>query len=249
LTISFLESAKGKEVALEIPRQETCSSCKGSGTKSGSAPKTCSACHGAGQVRMSQGFFSIMRTCPTCGGSGTIVDNPCSNCGGEGRKRTVRKISVKVPAGVETGSRLKVSGEGEAGIHNGPRGDLYVVIQVESHPVFAREDDHILCEQPIPMITAIMGGEIDVPTLDGFVSMKIPAGSQSGKMFRLRGKGFPNLRGLGTGDLLVTILVETPVKLNDKQRQLLKEFGQQGGADMYPGVQAFMDKIKKTMGR
>jgi molecular chaperone DnaJ len=249
LSVSFLDSARGKEVSLEIPRQETCATCKGTGTKSGAAPKTCSACHGAGQVRMTQGFFSIMRTCPTCGGAGTVVDNPCPTCGGEGRKRTVRKISVKVPPGVETGSRLKISGEGEAGIHGGPRGDLYVVIQVESHPVFSREDDHVACEVPIPLLVAVLGGDVEVPTLDGFVTMKIPVGTQSGKMFRLRGKGFPNLRGLGTGDILITVVVEIPVKLNEKQRQFLKEMAKLGGNDMYPSVQAFTEKVKKSIER
>jgi molecular chaperone DnaJ len=249
LTISFLDSARGKEVSLEIPRQETCSTCKGTGTRSGAAPKTCPSCHGAGQVRMAQGFFSIMRTCPTCGGAGTVVENPCPACGGEGRKRTIRKISVKVPPGVETGSRLKISGEGEAGLHGGGRGDLYVVLQVESHPVFAREDDHILCEVPVPLTTAILGGDVDVPTLDGFVAMKIPAGTQSGKTFRLRGKGFSNLRGLGNGDLMVTVVIETPVKLNDKQKQLLKEFNRLGTGEMYPEVQAFAERVKKSLER
>jgi molecular chaperone DnaJ len=249
LSISFLDSARGKEVSLEIPRQETCGTCKGTGTRSGTAPKTCPACHGAGQVRMTQGFFSIMRTCPTCGGAGTVVDNPCPACGGEGRKRTIRKISVKVPPGVETGSRLKISGEGEAGLHGGARGDLYVVIQVESHPVFSREDDHVLVSVPMPLTTAVLGGDLDVPTFEGFVSMKIPAGTQSGRMFRLRGKGFPNLRGLGSGDLMVTVVIETPVRLNEKQKQLLKEFARLGSGETYPEVQAFAERVKKSLER
>lgn len=244
LSVSFMDSARGKEINLEIPRMETCSACRGAGTRSGSQPKTCPTCRGTGQVRMSQGFFTVMRTCGTCGGEGTVVDDPCLSCGGEGRKRTVRKISVRVPAGVETGSRLKVSGEGEAGLHGGPRGDLYVVIQVESHPVFAREDDNVLCEVPVPLTTAILGGEVDVPTLTGIVAMKIPAGTQSGKVFRLRGKGFPNLRGLGTGDELVTVRVEIPARLNDKQRQILKEFARVGGDETHPAVKNFNEKIR-----
>jgi molecular chaperone DnaJ len=249
LSISFLDSARGKEVSLEIPRQETCATCKGTGTRTGTAPKACPACHGAGQVRMTQGFFSIMRTCPTCGGSGTVVENPCPACGGEGRKRTIRKISVKVPPGVETGSRLKISGEGEAGIHGGARGDLYVVIQVEANPIFSREDDDALCAVPVPLTTAILGGEVEIPTLEGFVTMKIPAGTQHGRLFRLRGKGFANLRGLGSGDQLVTVIIETPVRLNEKQKQMLKDFARSGSGEMYPEVQAFVEKAKKILER
>jgi molecular chaperone DnaJ len=244
LTISFMDSARGKDIELEIPRLETCSVCKGAGTRSGSQPKTCPTCHGAGQVRMSQGFFTVMRTCGTCGGEGTVIDDPCPACGGEGRRRIVRKISVRVPPGVETGSRLKISGEGEAGVHAGPRGDLYVVIQVEPHPIFSREDDNVQCEVPIPLSIAVLGGEVDVPTLTGLVAMKIPAGTQSGKVFRLRGKGFPNLRGLGTGDQLVTVQVDIPARLNEKQRQFLREFARAGGDEASPAVKSFTDKIK-----
>lgn len=249
LTISFMDSARGKEINLEIPRLETCGTCKGTGSKNQSPPKTCPTCHGAGQVRMSQGFFSLMRTCPTCGGEGTVVDNPCPACNGEGRKRTVRKIAVKIPPGVETGSRLKISGEGEAGLHGGPRGDLYVVIQVESHPLFNREDDHVVCEVPVPLTTAVLGGDIDVPTLTGLVSMKIPAGTQSGKVFRLRGKGFSNLRGLGSGDQLVTVRVETPTRLNERQRQILRDFARLAGEETQPAVREFAEKIREWFKR
>ncbi len=244
LTLSFLESARGKDIMLEIPRLETCGTCRGTGSKGGAAPKTCATCRGTGQVRMSQGFFSVMRTCPTCGGEGTVVEQPCPACYGEGRIRTVRKISVKVPPGVETGSRLKVAGEGEAGIHGGPRGDLYVVIQVEAHPIFSREDDNVLCVVPVPLTVAVLGGEIEIPTLGGMVSMKIPAGSQTGKVFRLRGKGFPNLRGLGTGDQLVTVEVETPMRLQEKQRQLIREFARLGGEENFPRVREYLGKIR-----
>jgi molecular chaperone DnaJ len=248
LTLSFLDSARGKEILLEVPRLETCSVCQGSGTRSGSSPKTCPTCRGTGQVRVSQGFFTLMRTCSTCGGEGSVIEDPCPACGGEGRKRTTRKISVKVPPGVETGSRLKVSGEGEVGAHGGPRGDLYVVLQVTPHPVFAREDDNVLCELPIPLTTAILGGEVQVPTLTGPVAMKVPAGTQSGKTFRLRGKGFPNLRGLGMGDQLVTVRVETPVRLNEKQRQALREFSRLESEDSYPGVKQFAEQLRRLSG-
>jgi molecular chaperone DnaJ len=240
-----MDSALGKEVALEIPRMETCDVCHGAGTKPGTQSRTCPTCQGTGQVRMSQGFFSVMRTCPTCGGAGEIVDKPCPSCGGEGRKKTIRKISVKIPAGVETGSRLKISGEGEAGVHNGPRGDLYVVIQVENHPLFSREVDNVLCAVPIAFDIAVLGGEIEVPTLTGRVTMKIPAATPTGKMFRLRGKGFPNLRGAGHGDLLVTVHVETPTFVNEKQRQLLKEFAQLTNPDALPVLRAFTEKIRQ----
>lgn len=248
LTLSFLDSARGKEVLLEVPRLEACAVCQGGGTRSGSGPKTCPTCRGSGQVRMSQGFFTLNRTCSTCSGEGVIIDDPCPACGGEGRKRTTRKISVKVPPGVETGSRLKISGEGEAGAHGGARGDLYVVIQVSAHPIFTREDDHVLVEVPIPLTTAILGGELEVPTLTGPVTMKVPAGTQSGRVFRLRGKGFPNLRGLGTGDQLVTVRIETPVKLNERQRQMLRELSRLETGDNYPSVKQFAEQVRRLNG-
>ncbi len=244
LAISFLESARGKEVQLNVPRMETCEVCRGTGAKSGTRAKTCSACRGEGQVRMSQGFFSVMRTCPTCGGAGEIVESPCSACGGEGRKRTLRKITVKIPPGVDTESRLKISGEGEAGLHGGPRGDLYVIIGVEPHPIFNRKDDLLLCEIPVSLTIAALGGEIEVPTLNGKVTMKIPAGTQTGKVFRLRSKGFPNLRGLGTGDQMVTVSIETPERLSEKQKQLLQEFARVTGEESYPEIKNFRNKIR-----
>jgi molecular chaperone DnaJ len=194
---------------------------------------------------MTQGFFSVMRTCPTCEGEGHVLEQPCPTCHGEGRKRSIRKISVKVPAGVDNGSRLKISGEGEAGTSGGAHGDLYVVIQVEQHPVFTREDGDVQCEIPIPLTMAALGGEVEVPTLSGRVTMKIPAGTQSGKTFRIRGKGFPNLRGLGTGDQLVTVRVEIPSRLNSKQSQALKEFEHLTGEEVYPDVKQFQEKIKR----
>jgi len=245
LSIAFMDAAHGKEVSLEIPRMETCDVCGGSGAKPGTKPHTCPTCQGSGQVRMSQGFFSVMRTCPTCNGNGEVVDKPCPACGGEGRRKNIRKISVKIPAGVETGSRLKITGEGEAGLHGGPRGDLYVVIQVEPHPIFSREDDNVLCEIPIAFDTAVSGGEIEIPTLTGRVAMKVPAGTQTGKTFRLRGKGFNNLRGGGTGDLLVTVRIETPTFVNEKQRQLLKEFASLTSPDALPATKSFNEKMRQ----
>lgn len=242
-TLTFLDSARGKDITLDIPRLETCEVCHGAGAKPGTRPKTCPTCHGSGQVRVSQGFFSLMRTCPTCNGEGQVVDQPCPACGTEGRRRVNRKIAVKIPPGVETGSRLKVTGEGEAGPQGGPHGDLYVVIRVEDHPIFSREDDAVLCEVPIPFHLAALGGEIEVPTLTGRVSMKVPPGTATGKTFRLRGKGFPNLRGLGVGDQLVTVKIETPARVNEKQRQLLKEFSRSGTEGDYPGIRAFYEKV------
>jgi molecular chaperone DnaJ len=248
LTITFLDSARGAEKQLEIPRLDNCDACQGTGVKPGTRLKTCATCQGSGQVRMAQGFFSVMRTCPTCNGEGQIAEQPCAACRGEGRKRNARKISVKVPAGVETGSRLKLAGEGEAGLHGGPHGDLYVVIQVRPHPVFTRADEDLLCEVPIPFMTAALGGEVEVPPLTGAVNMKIPAGTQSGRVFRLRGKGFPNLRGLGTGDQLVTVKVETPVRLTSKQTALLKEFAGLTGEDHHPGIQEYHQRIRDLNG-
>ncbi len=245
LTINFMDSAKGKEVNLEIPRMETCDTCNGQGTKPGTHRKICHTCQGAGQVRMAQGFFSVMRTCPTCEGTGRIAEQPCTTCRGEGRRRTIRKISVKIPTGVDTGSRLKISGEGEAGMNGGPRGDLYVVIQVRNHELFIREDENVRCEIPVPFTIAALGGEIEVPTLQGMVSMKVPAGTQTGKTFRMRGKGFSNLRGLGTGDQMVTVVVETPAKLNNKQAMLLKEFVKITGPEAYPDVRRFKEHVRK----
>lgn len=244
LTISFLDSARGTEKQLEIPRLDDCEACEGTGVKPGTRLKTCATCQGSGQVRVSQGFFSLMRTCPTCNGEGQIAEQPCTVCRGEGRKRSVRKITVKVPAGVETGSRLKLAGEGEAGLHGGPHGDLYVVMQVQPHPLFSRSDEDLLCEVPIPFMTAALGGEVEVPTLSGPVNMKVPAGTQSGRIFRLRGKGFPNLRGLGTGDQLVTVRVETPVRLTPRQTALLKEFAGLTGEEHHPGIQEFHKHIR-----
>lgn len=245
LEISFLESARGKEVNLEVPRMETCETCKGNGAKPGTSVKTCPTCRGTGQVRTTQGFFSMMRTCSTCQGEGEILEQPCPACGGHGRKRAVRKILVKVPPGVESGSRLKVSGEGEAGARGGHRGDLYVVIRVGSHPIFSREEDSVLCVMPVPFSVAALGGEVEVPTLSGLVTMKIPAGTQSGRVFRLRGKGFANLRGLGTGDQLVTIEVEIPTRLQEKQKQALKELFKPGEDEAYPAFREFKEKIRR----
>jgi len=245
LSISFLDSAQGKEVQLKIPRMETCEECKGSGARAGTNSKVCSTCQGAGQVRMSQGFFSVMRTCPTCEGEGEVIDSPCRACGGQGRKQVVRNIEVKIPKGVDNGSRLKIMGEGEAGIQGGPRGDLYVVIQVEPHDIFTREEDDVLCQVPISFVVAALGGEVEVPTLTGKVSLKIPAGTQTDKKFRLRGKGFTNLRGLGLGDQIVTVKIVTPEKLNDKQKQLLKEFDNLTKDNTQPLIKKFKEKVSE----
>ncbi len=245
LEVSFRDSVFGTSADVEIPRMEACSVCRGSGSAPGSSPKTCPECQGKGQVRYSQGFFSISRTCNRCRGEGTIVDNPCRECKGQGRVRHIRKISVKVPAGVEDGVRLRVRGEGEAGARKGERGDLYVFIHVASDEFFERQGDDILCEIPITYSVAALGGEVDVPTLSGNVKMKIPPGIQSGKVLRLKGKGSPSMHGYGRGDQLVQIQVEVPVNLTDKQRALLKEFDSSKSEDTYPKIKSFLYRFKK----
>jgi molecular chaperone DnaJ len=246
LVISFLDAAFGKEIQVTIPRSEACDSCHGSGAAPGSKARTCPTCHGSGQVRMAQGFFSVMRTCPTCHGEGTIIEQPCGTCRGEGRVKKNRKITVKVPAGMESGGRLKISGEGEAGSQGGPAGDLYIVVQVAEHPIFQRREDDVVCVLPIPLTTAILGGEVTVPTLTGTVTMKIPPGTQNEKIFRLRGKGIPNLRGFGTGDQLVTVAVEMPSKLSEKQRNALRELEKNMPENAYPTVKEFYERAKQA---
>lgn len=248
LEIGFDEAAKGTEREIKIRRAESCGDCSGTGAQPGTSRKVCSQCGGSGQVRRSQGFFSIARTCPQCRGEGTMVERPCSRCRGRGLVEAERKIAVTIPAGVETGSQLKLTGEGEAGLYGGPRGDLYVVIHVQSHEIFERHRHDVVCDVPITFTQATLGAEIDVPTLNGKAKIKIPPGTQTGKMFRLRGKGFPNLHGRGTGDQLVRVFVETPSKLNSKQKKLLKEFADVTGDNSYPGREKFFRKIQKLFG-
>lgn len=248
LTLKFEEAAFGVEKKIKIPRHGPCETCRGTGAKAGTAPQTCPTCHGRGQVSFQQGFFSVSRTCSQCHGQGTIVKEPCATCGGAGRVRTMHTLSVKIPAGVDTGSRLKLRDEGETGPVGGVPGDLYVVIQTESHPIFVRDNLDIICDVPISFVQAALGAEIDVPTLDGKVKMKIPSGTQSGKVFRMKGKGIKDVQGLQQGDQHVRVIVETPTRLTAKQKELLKDFAELGGEEVNPLSKGFFDKVKELFG-
>jgi molecular chaperone DnaJ len=247
LSLSLEDAVSGKEVKIRIPVQVDCQFCGGTGAKPGTKPKTCTTCGGSGQVRMQQGFFSIQQTCPTCRGTGSIIEEACSHCRGRGRIQEEKTLSVRVPPGVDTGDRIRLAGEGERGEHGGPPGDLYVQIQVKAHPIFTREDNHLHCEVPIGFVTAALGGELEVPTLDGKVMLKIPAGTQTGKMFRVRGKGVKPVRGGVIGDLICRVTVETPVNLTERQKELLREFEssmQEGGSRHSPQSHSWLDSVK-----
>ena len=247
MEISLEEAARGVEKTIRIPVTESCETCHGSGAKPGTQPKTCSTCGGAGQVRIQQGFFSVQQTCPKCHGSGRVVTDPCVTCHGAGRMKKQKTLEVKIPAGIDEGMRLRHGGFGEAGVNGGPAGDLYVEIHIKRHAVFEREGDDLHCEMPISFTTAALGGEIDIPTLDGAASIKIPAETQTGKVFRLRGKGIKNLRSHMTGDLHCHVVVETPVKLTERQRELLREFdtiSRSEGDRQNPRAKGWMDKVR-----
>ena len=245
LTLSFEEAVSGVEKKIKIPRHGPCDTCRGTGTKTGTSPQTCPSCRGRGQVSFQQGFFSVSRSCSQCHGQGTFISDPCTSCGGAGRVRKMHTLSVKIPAGVDNGSRLKLRGEGETAPARGIPGDLYVVIQVEPHPIFTRENLDILCDVPISFVQAALGAEIDVPTLDGKIKMKIPSGTQSGKVFRIKGKGVKDVHGYEQGDQHVLVLVETPTHLTARQKELLKEFAALGGEDINPLSKGFFDKVKQ----
>ncbi|MBY4677366.1 molecular chaperone DnaJ [Marinobacterium arenosum] len=248
LELSLEEAVRGFDTTIKVPTLVNCETCHGSGAKPGTQPRVCGTCGGAGQVRMQQGFFSVQQTCPACRGEGKVISDPCSDCHGHGRKEKTKTLSVKIPAGVDTGDRIRLSGEGEAGTHGGPAGDLYVQVHVREHPIFERDGKHLYCEVPISFIDAALGGELEVPTLDGRVKLKVPAETQTGKLFRLRGKGIAPVRGGSTGDLLVRVVVETPVKLSNRQKELLKEFQQemeQGNRTHSPKKHGFFDSVKK----
>ena len=223
LEISFEQSAKGVETAIQIPRLETCETCHGSGAAAGSSPTTCPQCQGRGQQRFQQGFFTVARTCPRCDGTGRIVAKPCTTCKGAGRTTKERQLTVKIPAGIADGQRLRISGEGESGPQGGPAGDLYVFIEVAPHPFFRRDGNNLACEVPLNFTTLALGGTIEVPTLDGHEGFKVPEGTQSGTVFRFRGKGMPDVSGRGKGDLYFTVQAVTPKKLNKEQRALLEQ--------------------------
>jgi molecular chaperone DnaJ len=247
LEISLEEAARGSEKTIRIPAIEECKTCHGSGAKPGTQPKTCPQCGGAGQVRIQQGFFSIQQTCPKCHGSGRIIPDPCRDCGGAGRVKTQKTLEVKIPAGIDEGMRLRHAGQGEPGVNGGPSGDLYVEIHIRPHPVFQREHDDLHCEMPISFATAALGGEIEIPTLESMACIKIPPETQSGKIFRLRGKGIKNVRSHSYGDLLCHVIVETPVNLTDRQRELLREFddlAKDNAEHHNPKAKSWVDKVR-----
>jgi molecular chaperone DnaJ len=247
LEISLEDAAKGTETKIRIPVQTSCETCHGSGARPGTSPVTCTTCNGHGQVRMQQGFFSVQQTCPKCHGTGKMVKEPCPTCHGGGRVKQNKTLNVKIPAGVDEGDRIRLSGEGEAGVNGGPTGDLYVVVHLKEHPIFQREGANLHCEMPISFSTAALGGEIEVPTLDGAAKMKIPAETQTGSVFRLRGKGIKPLRTSEHGDLMVHVVVETPVRLTEKQKELLREFESSTQADAgkhSPKNKSWVDKAR-----
>lgn len=249
MEISLEDAAKGTETKIRIPVQAACETCKGTGAKTGKSPVTCSTCGGHGQVRMQQGFFSVQQTCPKCHGSGKIIkdEDKCGTCHGAGRQKINKTLSVKIPAGVDEGDRIRLTGEGEAGVNGGPTGDLYVVVHLKQHEIFQRDGGNLHCEMPISFSTAAIGGEIEVPTLGGSAKMKIPAETQTGGVFRLKGKGIKPLRQSEAGDLMVHVVVETPVKLTEKQKELLREFEISTQADSgkhSPRNKSWMDKVK-----
>jgi molecular chaperone DnaJ len=248
LELTLEEAVAGTNAKIQIATLVTCRTCSGSGAKAGAAPVACATCGGAGQVRMQQGFFSVQQTCPRCRGTGKVIKDPCNACNGQGRSKDYKTLSVKVPPGVDNGDRIRLAGEGEAGENGGPPGDLYVNMQVKAHPIFAREESDLHCEVPISFGMAALGGEIDVPTLDGRVLLKIPPETQTGKVFRLKGKGVKPVRGSRVGDLLARVVIETPVNLSRQQRELIQQLEESmhaGGVQHNPRAHNWLDGVKK----
>ena len=245
LEIKLEEAARGVEKEVELRKTGRCSACGGSGAGPGARLHTCPTCRGRGQVIASRGFFQVAQPCPRCHGAGEMFDHPCKVCRGDGRAETTSRIKLKIPAGIEDGTRLRSGGNGEAGARGGPSGDLYVVVHIREHSVFARDGDDLYCEVPVPFVTAALGGEINVPTLDGKASVKIPAGTQNGTVFKLRNKGMPHLRGNGHGQLLVRVAVEVPTKLTAEQRQKLEDFASSCGDQNTPITKSFLERAKE----
>ena len=248
LDLKLEEAVSGTEIKIRVPKLVGCHECHGSGAKKGSSPVTCPTCNGQGQVRMQQGIFSLQQTCPQCRGNGRIVKDPCGVCGGQGRIRDTKTISVKIPPGVDAGDRIRLTGEGEAGENGGPAGDLYVHVNVQEHPIFQRDGTDLHCDVPISFVTAALGGELEVPTLEGRVKLKIPVETQSGKLFRLRGKGVRSVRTSSKGDLICRVVVETPVNLSKRQKELLHEFEQSmndDGDKHSPRASSWLDGVKR----
>lgn len=245
MEITLEEAFRGKEDKIKVPTSVACEPCSGTGAEPGSKPEVCDTCGGAGKVRASQGFFMVERTCPKCQGNGSIILNPCKSCHGAGRVRKEKTLQVKIPKGVEEGTRIRLAGEGEAGSRGGPSGDLYIFLTIKPHPIFKRDGDMLYCQVPIPMTKATLGGTIEVPTIEGKrARIKIPEGTQSGRQFRLKGKGMPELNGGFVGDMIVEMNVETPTNLNKKQRELLEEFAKEGGDKISPRSEGFFSKVK-----
>ncbi|KAB7738463.1 molecular chaperone DnaJ [Parvibaculum sedimenti] len=246
MEISLEEAFEGKKAQIRVPSSVACDTCNGSGAEPGSSPVTCTTCQGAGKVRATQGFFTVERTCPTCHGRGQTIEKPCKTCHGAGRVERERTLSVNIPAGVEDGTRIRLSGEGEAGMHGGPAGDLYIFLSTKPHPIFQRDGADLFCRVPISMATAALGGEIEVPTLNGKrVKVKIPEGSQTGRQFRLKDKGMPVLHSREIGDLYIQTTVETPVHLSKKQKELLREFEKASSKETNPESSGFFARVKE----
>src|SRR5581483_4933856 len=248
LELELDQAVFGHSVEIEVPKLDQCETCHGTGAAKGSSPVTCDTCGGAGQVRVSQGFFQLQQTCPRCRGSGTVVKNPCDTCLGQGRVRRTKKLSVKVPAGVDTGDRIRLAGEGEAGRNGGPPGDLYVEMSVREHPIFERDGEHLSCEVPISFATAALGGTVEVPTLEGDVTLKVPSETQSGRVFRLRDKGVKPVRGGSRGDLFCRVVIETPVNLSAEQRELVRKLDEtlRGDRNKHaPREKGFFEGVKR----
>lgn len=254
MELSLEEAVRGCEKEIEVPTLVGCDTCDGSGAKKGTSAQTCGTCHGQGQVQMRQGFFAVQQACPTCHGQGKIIKDPCNVCHGQGRKQKTKTLNVKIPAGVDTGDRIRLSGEGEAGEFGAPAGDLYVQVHVREHAIFEREGNNLYCEVPVSFTMAALGGEVEVPTLDGRVSLKVPSETQTGRMFRMRSKGVKSVRGGGVGDLICKLVVETPVSLSSRQKELLKELEESFGGDaakkhkpksdgFFKGVKNFFDDL------
>lgn len=254
LDLSLEEAVKGKTLEIKVPTFVSCEPCSGSGAKKGTSAKTCTTCHGHGQVQMRQGLFAVQQTCPTCSGQGKVISDPCTSCRGQGRVEKTKTLSVKIPPGVDTGDRIRLSGEGEAGEHGAPAGDLYVQANVREHKIFVRDENNLFCEVPIGFTTAALGGEIEVPTLEGKVKLKIPKETQTGKMFRLRGKGVKSVRSATIGDLMCKVVIETPVNLSGDQADLLRQLDEKMGKSskkhspketgFFDGVKKFFDDLK-----